>query len=333
MGSIRISRFSADFVEDAVIRFLKENDRNLSCLSDLDDTDKNAKSEDTVIIAVGNPEYENQEEVSKVLQFFDFNNEKWIPLMKISSNYGLDCCNILAIENYVLLFDPFDATKTMVYNSKTGKLDDSKWNIPEHNKLVALEGRVYAIGFDGDDLSAKVLEDGDWKIGASMSMEREGASVVAHDGKIYVFGGEHAMEGWSEVQTAEVYDPVEDEWESIPPMFTARKFAGAASLGGKIFVVGGLGAFSTIKTGECYDPETKTWTRIPMMIKVSGCVKAVAIDGALFVADIWSNGIERYSPNDNIWESVRVSEDFQIEALCSLRNKYLPKYKNVNNNK
>ena len=97
MYNIRVSRLSANFVEDAVKPFLKENDRSLSCLSDVNDTDKNAKSEeDTVIIAVGNQENENQEENRKVLQFFDFKNEKWIPLIHF---YGLDCCNILAIEN------------------------------------------------------------------------------------------------------------------------------------------------------------------------------------------------------------------------------------------
>ena len=72
-----------------------------------------------------------------------------------------------------------------------------------------------------------------------------------------------------------------------------------------------------------------------MMIEVSGCVKAVAIDGALFVADNCSNTIERYSPISNFWETVNVvSEDFEIEALCSFSEKYLPKNnKNVNNNK
>ena len=53
MGSIRVSRLSSDFLEDTVNPFLKASDRSLSCLSDLDDTDKNPKSEGTVIIALG----------------------------------------------------------------------------------------------------------------------------------------------------------------------------------------------------------------------------------------------------------------------------------------
>ena len=351
MGSIRVSRLSADFLEDTVKPFLKANNKSLSCLSDL--VDSNAESEGTVIIALGNQRQENknqeeeeeEEEDSKVLlKFFDFKNEKWIHLMKISRN-GLNYCDIIAIENYVVLYnincydddDDDDATKTIVYNLKTGKLSSSKIDIPKHNKLVVLDGRVYAIGLDCDDLSTKVLEDGDWKIGANMAMERPGASVVAHDGKIYAFGGEESYIDRA-IQTAEVYDPVKDEWASIPPMFAARYGAGVVSLDEKIFVVGGYGDhYDRLVSGECYDPKTKIWTRIPNVNDVSGVVGAVTIDGALLVASQYlSNVIKRYSPNSKIWETVKVSnaiEDFQIGALCSLNKKYLSKNENMNNNK
>ena len=79
---------------------------------------------------------------------------------------------------------------------------------------MALEGRVYAVGLKGSDRSAKVMEHDGWKIGASMSMKRPGASVVAHEGKIYVFGGGgYSINTVERTTTAEVYDPVKDEWE------------------------------------------------------------------------------------------------------------------------
>ena len=134
MGSIRVSRLSSDFLEDTVNPFLKASDRSLSCLSDLDDTDKNPKSEGTVIIALGNQwqENENQEYDSNVLlQFFDFKTEKWITLMKFSRKDGLEYCDVIAIENYIVLYyDTNHATRTIVYNSKTRKLRNSKVNIP-----------------------------------------------------------------------------------------------------------------------------------------------------------------------------------------------------------
>ena len=160
--------------------------------------------------------------------------------------------------------------------------------------------------------------------------------MVAHDGKIYVFGGLHGT-GWEDntwteevCETAEVYDPVKDEWESIPPMFNARQFAGAASLGGKIFVVGGEGDYESFKSGECYDPKMKMWTTISNMIDVDAGVDAVAIDGSIFVADFGSDALERYSPTNNTWEKVNIAaedseEDFKIWKLCALSKKYLPK--------
>ena len=177
--------------------------------------------------------------------------------------------------------------------------------------------------------------------------------MVAHDGKIYVFGGGHSIEsaeGWSDevCQTAEVYDPVKDEWESIPPMFTARQFAGAASLGGKIFVFGGVGDYESFQSGECYDPKTKMWNRISNMIDVYASlqyeagVDPVAIDGSIFVADYGSDALERYSTTSNTWEKVNIAaedseEYFEIWKICALSEKHLPKTfvnkLNMNNNK
>ena len=56
-----------------------------------------------------------------------------------------------------------------------------------------------------------------------------------------------------------------------------------------------------------HDPKTKVWTRIPDMIYVRGDTEAVATDGALIVAkryDDDSNAIERYSPQNNVWETI-----------------------------
>ena len=120
--------------------------------------------------------------------------------------------------------------------------------------------------------------------------------MVAHDGKIYAFGGLQGTEA-APTRTAEVYDPVKDEWESIPPMFTANHSAGAASLGGKIFVVGGVGTgegygYRMLYSGECYDPTMKIWTRIPDKTDFSGGCEALAIDGAIFVADYGHDVLE-----------------------------------------
>ena len=57
-----------------------------------------------------------------------------------------------------------------------------------------------------------------------------------------------------------------------------------------------------------HDP-MKLWTRIPDMIHVRGDTEAVATDGALIVAERYRvcNVIERYSPQNNVWETVNGS--------------------------
>ena len=72
------------------------------------------------------------------------------------------------------------------------------------------------------------------------------------------------------------------------------------------------------------------------MTDVKGIVEVVANNGAIFVSD--TNEIEKYSPNDNTWEKVKVNnanEEFNILAFCSLSKKYLPKnlFNMDNNNK
>ena len=67
---------------------------------------------------------------------------------------------MIPMSDYVAIFKEHGRTEAIVYNSKTGKRF-SKINVPKNNKLVALQGQVYAIGCSENDLSAKVLEDGD----------------------------------------------------------------------------------------------------------------------------------------------------------------------------
>merc|ERR1712218_488710 len=97
MGNIQVSRLSADFIEDTVKPFLKANDKSLSCLSDPDDSDKDADSDGTVVIALG---YDEEKEDIQLLQAIDFKNEKWIPLMERKSENEYDHYGNIAIKNY-----------------------------------------------------------------------------------------------------------------------------------------------------------------------------------------------------------------------------------------
>ena len=81
--------------------------------------------------------------------------------------------------------------------------------------------------------------------------------------ELYVVGGRGPG---GLLNTVECYDPKTKRWSALPPMPTARCRMGAAVLGGKLYVVGGMGAgWNMLNTLECYDPKTEQWRVLPPM--------------------------------------------------------------------
>lgn len=83
------------------------------------------------------------------------------------------------------------------------------------------------------------------------------------------------------------------EWQSLPPMTTARGNPAAAALDGMVYVAGGGKSGNFLKEVERFDPRTRTWTSVPSLPK-SGWKpvapmldsrarhKLVAVDGYLY---------------------------------------------------
>jgi N-acetylneuraminic acid mutarotase len=86
---------------------------------------------------------------------------------------------------------------------------------------------------------------------------------VALGGSLYVIGG-MASNGAS-VNTVEVYNPATNTWSAAPPLGTRRDNAGAAVLGGQIFVFGGRTRETngtgpgTLDSVEMLDAASGTW--------------------------------------------------------------------------
>ena len=58
--------------------------------------------------------------------------------------------------------------------------------------------------------------------------------------------------------SVECYNPTSDTWKKIPDISHTRRFAAAATIGGKILIVGGFSdmSFSSIEAScELFDPE------------------------------------------------------------------------------
>ena len=80
-------------------------------------------------------------------------------------------------------------------------------------------------------------------------------------GAFYVLAGRAAGRG--NFKVAERYLPGTGRWERLPDMEKPRGGIGAATVGGKVVVVGGEEQSGTIREVESYDPAGRRWTRLP----------------------------------------------------------------------
>jgi N-acetylneuraminic acid mutarotase len=111
--------------------------------------------------------------------------------------------------------------------------------------VTAPDGNIYVIG--GFNRMARIVatvkmydpRTNTWTTKASMPTARWFlAGALGRDGKIYAIGGSMDT-GSNSLSTVEVYDPSQGTWSSAPSLQVARHGLGAASLGGKIYAVGG----------------------------------------------------------------------------------------------
>jgi N-acetylneuraminic acid mutarotase len=82
-------------------------------------------------------------------------------------------------------------------------------------------------------------ETDSWTSGPPVPTGRSGVAVVAHQGHLYVFGGETFGDNPRTFRDAERFDPEANRWETLPAMPTARHGLGAAPYGAWIYVISG----------------------------------------------------------------------------------------------
>jgi len=184
--------------------------------------------------------------------------------------------------------------------------------------MGVLDNKIYMLGGDYLDPYAYVLTTYDtvsvydtatdsWSEVANLPKQLSGMAVAAANGKLYSFGGADAGNNLLD-QTFE-YDPVADRWTErarIPG--GSRIYAGAATLNGKIFLVGG---YPGDKAVAIYDPATNRWSAgAPLNVGRHSFGITAAPDGYLYVAggSNASNGslasVEQYDPATKRWQLI-----------------------------
>ena len=123
---------------------------------------------------------------------------------------------------------------------------------------VVLGGNIYV---PGGRLSSgevtNVLEIYDprqdrWTSGPALPQPLSAYALAAFEGRMFLFGG---WDGKEAVATVYEYHPEVEQWVSRTPMLTARYYAGAALVGRRIFVTGGLNDRDVLNANEVYYPD------------------------------------------------------------------------------
>lgn len=173
-----------------------------------------------------------------------------------------------------------------------------------------------------------------WVKKQSMALPAHHVAFTELNGKLYAFGGfippESGPQAWVPINNAWEYDPAHDKWTALAPMPSKRGSAVAATVNGKMYVIGGAalhpGSKETalyparphrsVGTVEEYDPKTNTWAERASMPTARnhaavGVVnnKIYVIGGRLGSAFIFTasntNVVEEYDPQTDQWGFVK----------------------------
>jgi N-acetylneuraminic acid mutarotase len=166
-----------------------------------------------------------------------------------------------------------------------------------------------------------------WKALKAMPSKRGGAAATALDGKFYVIGGAAPAKGSTPetldpkrrhevLALVEEYDLKTDSWRVRAPLSTPRALPVAATITGKIYLIGGRIASlfpdgSDIDLVEMYDPAADSWSlplaKMPVPRAASGFGlwrNSIVVIGSDTKGAAAGNVIELYDPSKNLWKAM-----------------------------
>ena len=182
---------------------------------------------------------------------------------------------------------------------------------------TSLDGSLYVAGGIGLFGTTSVFERFDvessqWQSLASLPLELNHLSAAVLQGKVYVSGGYRNVRLQPDVRAMWRFDPEAGVWKRMANMPGSRGAHAMVASGGRLFVVGGVGADAN-RIWE-YDPESNTWdsSRAPMptprehlaVVAAQGKIYAIGgRDGAnrnLPVLEIYDIAADQWSPGPRL---------------------------------
>ena len=223
--------------------------------------------------------------------------------------------------NTAELYDP--ATQTWSF---TGSMSAKRYL---HTATLLPNGKVLVVGGSvanpdntpGDSRLAELYDPGagTWSSAAPMATGRVGHTATLltagpDSGKVLVVGGASAPSDAPSLSSAELYDPVQNNWRTLTSTMSAPRADHTATLlpSGKVLVAGGHATYGgvALSSAELYNPDG-SWTATADMLGARTNHTATLLDnGKVLVAGGMAlhNGsslasAELYDPSTNAWVS------------------------------
>ena len=183
--------------------------------------------------------------------------------------------------------------------------------------LAAL-GKVYAIGGEaGTALQIFDPAPGSWSAGPAVPVVRFASAAALLDSRLHVVGGWNADNAASQsLASQSVFDLVGQTWSSGPPLGSARNGAGAAVVGGSLYVVGGRSPGirpndqQSLSGMERLAPGATGWVTAPSLPTARAGLAVVALGGQLYALGgestpgSVSDAVERFDPASGRWTAL-----------------------------
>jgi N-acetylneuraminic acid mutarotase len=148
-----------------------------------------------------------------------------------------------------------------------------------------------------------------WQQRAPMEEARSEIPAAVIDDLVYLPGGlVSSVRGIGVTESVERYSTTADRWEPVAELLEPRHHAMAASVDGRLYVLGGFDAtgFNPVDSAWVLDPAAVAWTEIADLPKPVGAGAAVAIDGLIYLAGGFPGGrsLLVYDPTVDLWEGL-----------------------------
>jgi N-acetylneuraminic acid mutarotase len=162
--------------------------------------------------------------------------------------------------------------------------------------------------------SGPAVTDSVWTERAAMSVPRSEHPAVVVEGEIVVAGGlvTAGLGRTSVTASVEAYDPESDSWRSLPDLPAPRHHLMAASVEGRLFVIGGFAGSGFAPVDEVEELVEGFWEARARMPRPVGAGAAVVLDGLVYVVGgAPDGGLFRYDPDIDRWAELTAPQEFR----------------------